>query len=72
MIAADLLGRHGADDRGRAQYALAQRMAVKDDLSEVIGDQLAGRILVHGDLLDHDFALQVDIGEDRMQRPCRT
>ena len=38
-------------------------MTVKDDLGQYVVDEIGGRILHHGDLFQHDFALAVEVCE---------
>ena len=40
-------------------------MLAEDDLAEVVVDELGRRILVHGDLFEHDLTLLVKVGERR-------
>ena len=42
-----------------------ERMLAEDGLAEVVVDELGRRILVHGDLFEHDLALLVEVGEGR-------
>ncbi len=41
----------------------AKRMAVEDHLGQHVVDEVLGRILHHGDLLQHHFALAIEVGE---------
>ena len=38
-----------------------------DRVGEDVVDPIGGLVLVHRDLLDHDLALRVDVGEGRLQ-----
>ena len=40
-------------------------MFAEDDFAEVVVDELGRRILVHGDLFEHDLALVIEVGEGR-------
>ena len=44
-----------------------ERMASEDRLREQIVNELLGRVLVHRDLLEHDVALGVEVGECRRE-----
>ncbi len=43
----------------------SERMTVEDDLAEVVVDQFGRRVLVHGDLFQHDLPLLIEVGEAR-------
>ena len=43
----------------------------EDRLREQVVDELLRRVLVHRDLLEHDLALGVEVGEASARRPCR-
>ena len=60
---ADLVDRRVADHRRAADDRAAQRVAAEDRLAEHVEDRVLRIVLVHGDLLEHDLALGVDLTE---------
>ena len=46
-------------------------MAAEDGLGEEVVDEILGRVLHHRDLLEHDLALGVDVGERRCEDHVR-
>ena len=67
-----VIGReHAACDRGdhigRPDHGPSQRVTPEDRFREEIVHELARCVLVHGDLLEHDLALGVEIGERRRE-----
>ena len=50
---------------------LPERMAAEDGLGEEVVDEILRRVLHHRDLLEHDLALGVDIGERRREDHVR-
>jgi hypothetical protein len=59
----DLGGRGARDDLGPANDGPAQRVVAEHCHAEHVKDLLLGIVLVHGDLLQDDLALGVDVGE---------
>ena len=60
--------RDGGDVEGAQGLAVAddgapERVLAEDGLGEVVVDELRRRVLVHGDLFEHDLALLVEVGE---------
>src|SRR5450759_4226979 len=53
------------DHLGAAQYAPAEGMVAEDRLADEVVDLILRGVLEHCDLLEHDLALGVDIGEGR-------
>ncbi len=53
------------DHLGRADHRPAERVVAEDRLAHQVVDELVGRVLVHRDLLEHDLALRVEVGEHR-------
>jgi hypothetical protein len=51
------------DHLGRAYHGPAKRMRAERRLLDQIVDELLWLVLVHGDLLEHDLALSVELGE---------
>ena len=46
-------------------------MRAEDGLGEEVVDEVLGRVLDHRDLLEHDLALGVDVGERRREHHVR-
>ena len=59
------LGRDAADDVGPADDRPAQRVLAEHGLAEAVVDEVLRRILDHGDLLEHDLALGLEVVEER-------
>ncbi len=53
------------DHLRRADHGPAERMVAEDRLGDQVVDELLRLVLVHRDLLEHDLALGVDLGEER-------
>jgi len=51
----------------RADHGPPERVRAEDRLREEVVDQLLRRVLVHRDLLEHDLALGVELGEGRAE-----
>ena len=47
----------------RPMIAAAERMVAEDRLAEDVEDRVLRVVLVHGDLLEHDLALGIDVDE---------
>ena len=61
-----------ARDHGRApDHRAPERMAPEDRLGGDVVDEVVGRVLNHRDLLEHDFALGVDVHEGRPEDHVR-
>ena len=65
VVGGDVGDRDRADHVGGAEDPLAERVLAEDRLGEEVVDAVGGLVLVHRDLLDHDLALGVDVGEGR-------
>ena len=61
----DLVDRGVADHRRAADDRPPERMAAEDRLAEHVEHRVLRVVLVHGDLLEHDLALGVDVLEGR-------
>jgi len=51
------------DHLGRADHGPTKRMRAERRLLDQIVHELLGLVVVHGDLLEHDLALSVELGE---------
>ena len=51
----------------RADHRPAERMRAEDRLGEEVVDEILRRVLDHRDLLEHDLALRVELGERRRE-----
>ena len=51
----------------RADHRPSERVVAEDGLREEVVHELLRRVLVHRDLLEHDLALLVDLGEGRRE-----
>ena len=61
----DHVDRRVADHRRAADDRAPERVAAEDGLAEHVEDRVLRVVLVHGDLLEHDLALGVDVLERR-------
>ena len=59
--AAQGVGPGAADDVGAADDRPPERMAAEDGLAEHVEDLVLRVVLVHGDLLEHDLALLLEL-----------
>ena len=55
----------GRDHVGGADHGSPERVVAEDRLAHQVVDELVRRVLVHRDLLEHDLALRVEVGEER-------
>ena len=55
------------DDLGRSQDRPSERVSAEDCVRDQVEDQLLRRVLDHGDLLEHDLPLGVEVGEGRRE-----
>ena len=55
------------DHLARADHRPPERRVAEDGLREEVVDELLRRVLVHRDLLEHDLALGVELGERRRE-----
>ena len=55
------------DDLGRPEHRPSERMSAEDRVRDQVEDQLLRRVLDHGDLLEHDLPLGVEVGEARRE-----
>ena len=53
------------DDVGGADHRAPERVVAEHSLAHQVVDELVRRVLVHRDLLEHDLALGVELGEER-------
>ena len=67
VVAGDRRLVDGGDHLGRADHGPAERVVAEDGLGEQVVDELARRVLDHRDLLEHDLALGLELGEDRLE-----
>ena len=58
---AQRVGSGGADDVGTADDGPPERMTAEDGLAEHVEDLVLRVVLVHGDLLEHDLALLLEL-----------
>jgi hypothetical protein len=65
VVGGDRPARDGRDHVGRSDHGPPERVVAEDGLGDQIVHQLLRLILVHRDLLEHDFAFGVDLGERR-------
>jgi hypothetical protein len=61
-VAHDHVARHRLDGGGRADDHLAEPGAGEDRVGHLLGDDLGRVVGVHGDLVEDDRALRVDVG----------
>ena len=59
--------RDGRDHLARPDHRPSERVVAEDGLREEVVDELLRRVLVHRDLLEHDLALGVELGERRRE-----
>ena len=62
---------HGRDHTCAPDHRPAERVAAEDGLGQEVVDEILGRVLHHRDLLEHDLALGVDVGERRREDHVR-
>jgi len=55
------IGAGRADDIGAADDGPPERMAAEDRLAQDVEDLVLRVVLVHGDLLEHDLALLLEL-----------
>ena len=67
VVGGDVGDRHRADDLRGAEDPAPERRVAVDRVGEDVVHAVGGLVLVHRDLLDHDLALGVDVGEGRLQ-----
>ena len=59
------------DHLARPDHGAAEGVRTEHGLREEVVDELLGRVFVHGDLLEHDLALGVELGERRREDHVR-
>ncbi len=67
VVRRDRSPRDGRDHLGRADHGSAERVVAEDGFRHQVVDELLRLVLVHRDLLEHDLALRVDLGERRRE-----
>ncbi len=67
VVVGDLRHGRAGDHLGLAEDAAAERMIAVDGLGEEVVHAVLRLVLVHRDLLEHDLALGVDVGERRAE-----
>ena len=67
----DRAARDGRDHLRRPDYRPPERVRAEDGLGDEVVDEILRRVLVHRDLLEHDLALRVEVGEDRREDHVR-
>jgi hypothetical protein len=68
VVGGDVRHRDVGNDVGPAEDAAAERRVTEDRVGEVVVDAVRRLVLVHGDLLEYDVALGVDVGEGRFEQ----
>ena len=63
VVAGERAAADRGDDLGGADHRPSERVVAEDGLREEVVHELLRRVLVHRDLLEHDLALLVDLGE---------
>ena len=63
VVARDRVARDRRDHLGGADHRPAERMVAEDRLGDQVVHELLRRVVVHRDLLEHDLALGVELGE---------
>ena len=67
----DRAARDGRDDLRRPDHRPPERVRAEDRLGDEVVDEILRRVLVHRDLLEHDLALRVEVGEGRREDHVR-
>jgi len=67
VVARDRVVRDRRDHLGRPDHRPPEWMVAEDGVGDQIVDELLWRVLVHGDLLEHDLALRLELGERRRE-----
>ena len=63
VVAGDRLARDRRDHLGGADHRAAERMVAEHGLGDQVVHELLRRVVVHRDLLEHDVALGIELGE---------
>ena len=63
VVAGERAAADGGDDLGGADHGPSERVVAEDGFREEVVHELLRGVLVHRDLLEHDLALLVDLGE---------
>ena len=67
VVARDRLARDRRDHLGRSDHRPPERVVAEDGVGDQVVDELLRRVLVHRDLLEHDLALGLELGERRRE-----
>ena len=71
VVGGDRIARKRRDHLGGADHRPPERVVAEDRLGDQVVHELLRRVLVHRDLLEHDLALLVHLGEGRCEDHVR-